>query len=120
METKILASIKKQLGIGNDVTQFDDQVTMGINMAISALTQIGIGPASGFSLESGNETWEQFVEDKTILKLVKGYIHCKTKIFFDPPANQTLLSALEKNASECEWRLRVEQETLEGGVPDEG
>lgn len=115
METKILTSIKKQLGISEEVTQFDDQIMMGINQAISALTQIGIGPTAGFSLSSGDETWAEFLGEGNSFILAKGYIYCKTKMFFDPPANQTLATLLEKQASENEWRLRVEQESLQGG-----
>ena len=115
METKILTSIKKQLGIDESVTQFDDQIMMGINQAISALTQIGIGPTGGFSLSTGNETWVEFLGEGTNFILAKGYIYCKTKMFFDPPANQTLVSLLERQASENEWRLRVELESSQGG-----
>ena len=42
MSTTILTSIKKQLGIDESNIDFDPQVIMGINMAISVLTQIGI------------------------------------------------------------------------------
>ena len=61
---KILTSIKKQIGgIDEEVTSFDDQIVMGINMAIATLTQIGIGPSSGFMLQTKTETWSDFISD---------------------------------------------------------
>ena len=109
----ILTAIKKQLGIEEAVINFDPQIMMGINMALSALTQIGIGPTFGFSLQTGNEKWTDYISDlDTNPKFinVQPYIYCKTKILFDPPANQTLLNALQRQADELEWRLRTEKE----------
>jgi hypothetical protein len=107
---KILTSIKKQLGISEEIMVFDLQIIMGINTAISALTQIGIGPTEGFLLITGNETWEDYLNEEGKFISVPMYIYCKTKLLFDPPANQTLLNMLQKQANELEWRLRTENE----------
>ena len=52
METieSILTSIKKLLGIDESYTHFDPDLIMHINSVFSVLTQIGVGPANGFSL----------------------------------------------------------------------
>ena len=110
MATKILTSIKLQLGIAESTTNFDPQIMMGINTAISALTQIGIGPTEGFLLTTGDEVWEDFLSEEGKFISVPTYIYCKTKLLFDPPANQTLLNMLQKQADELEWRLRTENE----------
>ena len=89
---KILASIKKQLGV-NDSVQFDSQIVMVINTAISALTQIGIGPAEGFLLTDEDANWTDFIGEGPSFISAQSYIYCKSKILFDPPANQTLLNA---------------------------
>jgi len=111
---KILTSIKKQIGgIDEEVTSFDDQIVMGINMAIATLTQIGIGPSSGFMLQTKTETWSDFISDlETSARFiqVQSYIYCRTKLFFDPPASQTMMNALQSLAAELEWRLKVESE----------
>ena len=106
---KILASIKKQLGV-NDSVQFDSQIVMVINTAISALTQIGIGPAEGFLLTDEDANWTDFIGEGPSFISAQSYIYCKSKILFDPPANQTLLNALQRQADELEWRLRTENE----------
>ena len=110
MATKILTSIKLQLGIAESTTNFDPQIMMGINTAISALTQIGIGPTEGFLLTTGDEVWEDYLSEEGKFISVPTYIYCKTKLLFDPPANQTLLNALQRQADELEWRLRTENE----------
>lgn len=112
MET-ILTSIKKQLGIDDSNTDFDSQVMMGINMALSVLTQIGIGPSSGFSLTNGAEKWSDYISElDTSPKyiMVQSYIYCRTKLFFDPSASQVLNKALTDTANELEWRLKVVSE----------
>ena len=106
---KILASIKKQLGV-NDSVQFDSQIIMVINTAMSALTQIGIGPAEGFLLTDEDANWTDFIGEGPSFISAQSYIYCKSKILFDPPANQTLLNALQRQADELEWRLRTEKE----------
>ena len=106
---KILASIKKQLGV-NDSDQFDYQIIMAINTAMSALTQIGIGPAEGFLLTDEDANWTDFIGEGPSFISAQSYIYCKSKILFDPPANQTLLNALQRQADELEWRLRTENE----------
>ena len=111
---KILTSIKKQIGgIDEEVTAFDDQIVMGINMAIATLTQIGIGPSSGFMLQTKNETWKDYISDlETSPRFiqVQSYIYCRTKLLFDPPASQTMFNALQSLATELEWRLKTESE----------
>ena len=53
METSILDSIKKLLGIPSEATEFDTDILIHINSVFSILTQLGVGPSSGFSLPSG-------------------------------------------------------------------
>ena len=106
---KILVSIKKQLGV-NDSDHFNSQIVMVINTAISALTQIGIGPAEGFLLTEQDTEWSDFIGEGPSFISVQSYIYCRAKILFDPPANQTLLNALQRQADELEWRLRTEKE----------
>lgn len=109
----ILTTIKKQIGIDESDPFFDSQIIVGINMAISVLNQIGIGPLNGFMLINGAETWNDYIPDlETSPRFihVQSYIYCQTKLFFDPPANQTMLKYLQDKSIELEWRLKVESE----------
>ena len=46
----ILTSIKKMLGITEEYEHFDSDLIMHINSVFMILTQLGVGPPSGFSI----------------------------------------------------------------------
>ena len=56
----ILTSIKKLLGISEDYAHFDNDVIMHINTVLMTLTQLGVGPESGFLITSDESTWADF------------------------------------------------------------
>lgn len=101
----ILTSIKKLLGIEENYTQFDVDIIMGINTAISILTQIGVGPVDGFSISDKISVWTDFVSDMRKLELLKSYIHLKVKLLFDPPASSAVIDIYNKQIQELEWRI---------------
>ena len=104
----ILTSIKKMLGIDAEYTHFDADITMHINSAFSTLTQIGVGPTDGFSIESGEETWDQFItEGGNRFSMVKSYVYLKVRLLFDPPASSAVIDAIKQQIAEYEWRLFV-------------
>ena len=43
-----------------------------------------------------------------LLNDVKTYMYLKVKLFFDPPLNSSVLSAIERQISELEFRLSVD------------
>lgn len=110
METteSILTSIKKLLGIEADYKHFDADLIMHINSVFSILTQIGVGPADGFSITGANEVWSDFIEnDSKTFSLVKSYMHLKVKLLFDPPLGSAVIESINRQISEFEWRLFV-------------
>ena len=46
----VLTSIKKMLGITEEYEHFDSDIIMHINSVFMILTQLGVGPPSGFSI----------------------------------------------------------------------
>lgn len=60
----ILISIKKLLGIDESYTHFDPDIIIHINSVFSILTQMGVGPANGFSISGKDEVWSEFIQDK--------------------------------------------------------
>ena len=52
----ILISIKKLLGIDESYTHFDPDIIIHINSVFSILTQMGVGPANGFSISGKDES----------------------------------------------------------------
>ncbi len=109
----ILVSIKKLLGIAEDDTSFDPDITMYINSALFSLTQIGIGPAEGFVIESALETWDDLINVKVINESVRSFVYVKVRLIFDPPASQTIIAAYNAAASEYEWRIKQWLERIE-------
>lgn len=103
----ILTSIKKLLGIAEDYTQFDDDIIMHINTVFLNLTQLGVGPEEGFSIEDDVASWEDFIEDNLQLQAVKSYMYLKVKLLFDPPLSSSVVESMNRMISELEWRLNV-------------
>ncbi len=114
MQESILTSIKKLLGITEEYTHFDADIIMHINSVFMILMQLGIGPADGFSISDSDSVWSDFLSDATWLELVKSYVYIKVRLIFDPPQSGTLISAMEKQASEFEWRCQEEQDFRNG------
>jgi hypothetical protein len=109
-EPSILKSVKKVLGLGTDVDEFDEDVVMHINSIFSILHQLGIGPDTGFAIEDEAGQWADFLVDDTLSNSVKTYVFLRVKLLFDPPATSFHISAMERQIQEIEWRLNVKRE----------
>lgn len=118
METSILKSIKKLLGIPEEYTVFDSDVITHINSAFSTLTQLGIGPATGFMIEDDSSEWADFLADDMQYNAVKTYIALRVRQIFDPPSTSYLISAFNDQIKELEWRLNVYREETGWVDPD--
>ena len=103
----ILTSIKKLLGIAEEYTHFDADLIMHINSVLSILTQIGVGPAEGFSIKDESSVWEDFVPENSKLELIKSYTYMKVKLLFDPPLSSSVIESMNRIISELEWRIQV-------------
>ncbi len=113
----ILDSVKKDLGIMPDYTYFDPDIIMGINSAFSILTQLGVGPSSGFSITDNTTLWSDYIPDDLHLEMVKTYVSKKTKQFFDPPSTGPIAEAHERVLKEMEWRINIAVDPkITGGV----
>ena len=106
-EESILVYVKKLLGIQSDYNHFNPDIIYGINAAFAVLTQLGVGPESGFSISDDSTKWDEFVSDTTRLSLIKPYVYLKTKMLFDPPSSNVLTDSINKTISEYEFRLNV-------------
>lgn len=103
----ILTSIKKLLGIAEDYDHFDMDLIMHINSVFLVLTQLGVGPSEGFSIEDKTAEWSEFISNPTQLQAVKSYVYLKVKLLFDPPLSSSVLEATNRMIAEYEWRLNV-------------
>lgn len=129
MNDSILNSIKKMLGITEEYEHFDQDIIAHINSAFMILTQLGVGPSSGFFITDKSATWSNFITNDgttpksrsrlrelaitqaanstTNVGMIQSYIYMKVKLLFDPPQNSFLVDSLNKSISEYEWRLNA-------------
>ena len=103
----ILNSIKKLLGIAEDYDHFDSEIIMHINSVFATLTQLGVGPEDGFSINDESEKWEDFLPEERMLHSVKSYMFMKVKLMFDPPLSSAVIECTKEQIKELEWRLQV-------------
>lgn len=104
----ILNSTKKLLGILSDYDEFDTDLIININSALMILNQLGVGPKTGFRITGSTETWEDFLGERTDLEAVKTYVYLKVKLMFDPPSSSFVLSSINEQISELEYRLLLQ------------
>lgn len=104
----ILISVKKQLGIAAEQTEFDPDIITHINSVLTTnVRQLGVGPEEGFVISGEYEMWRDFLSDNIVLESVKTYVGIKVKLIFDPPLSQAHITALKEQADELEWRISI-------------
>jgi hypothetical protein len=104
----ILGSIKKMLGIGVDDTNFDHELILHINGALNIVNQLGVGPSEGFLITDVTQNWQSFIGTRTDLEIIKTDIFLRVRLMFDPPQNSFLVSAIQKQIEEYDWRITVQ------------
>ena len=107
METSILTSIKKLLGVAEDYSEFDEDIMTHINSVFLNLTQLGVGPEEGFMIEDNTAEWVDFINDSVQLQAVKTYVYLKVKLLFDPPLSSSVTESINRMIAELEWRLNA-------------
>ncbi len=108
METSILKTIRASLGILPDFTDFDQELLVAINSALMAVSQLGIGPDGGLTIDDDTDDWDDLFDGVTNIEAVKSYISVKCKLEFDPPGTSFLMDAYNRQLTELAWRLMVE------------
>lgn len=109
MADSILNDIKKALGIAEDYTAFDQEITLHTNTAIMFAEQLGL---PSFKITGKTETWDQYLAGTTKnLEAVKTYLYLQVRLVFDPPANSFVVTAIEKQLQEYAWRINIQKET---------
>lgn len=105
----ILTSIKKMLGIAEDYTQFDMDITVLINDSLNTLHQLGVGP-EGYMISDKTNTWNDFLGDFSKYSgMVQNYVYVKVKIAFDANSmSGAVLEAHKEMMREAEWRIAAQ------------
>lgn len=114
LESSILLSIKKMLGLTSEYNVFDQDIIIYINSTLSTLTQLGVRSEEGFRISGEEETWDIYLGDSQDLENVKTYIYLKVRLLFDPPTSSFVLDSFNNQIKELEWRINVQVDR--GGV----
>lgn len=109
----ILTEIKKMLGIESEYTHFDSDIIVHINTALMTLNQLGVGPSEPAFITNESDTWENTLGGVKNIAAVKTYIYLKVRMLFDPPTSSFVMDAMNRQATELEWRLNVQIESKE-------
>jgi hypothetical protein len=117
MEESILTSTKKNLGIPEDYTAFDQDVLMHINSALATLNQIGVGPVEGFFIEDATPEWSLLLGDDPNRNMVQNWVYLKVRLAFDPPGTSFHIAAMQEQIRELEYRINTYREETEWVPP---
>lgn len=101
----ILNTVKKLIGLPVDCTDFDEDLIVDINTALSILHQIN-SELNPTPIHGEEETWDSLIISDPY-ELVKSYIHLKTQMLFDPPTSSQVSKAKEQAISELEFRIEM-------------
>lgn len=112
IDSSILRSIKKLLGIPEDDDAFDMDVIFAINSAFDRLSTLGIGPDEGFRIIDDTATWSDYLYDGKVLDSVKTYVYFKTRLVFDPPTSSFVLESMNKQIAESEFLFIVKSDSV--------
>lgn len=110
MNESIFTTIKNLLDVPADDDSFDADILTYINSAFYSLRQLGVGPKEGFVITGADQTWNEFDVNESLIGEVKTYIQQKVRLLFDPPNNSFLVSAIQENLKELEFRLNMDGE----------
>lgn len=108
MDTSILNSIKKLLGLDSEYTPFDQDIILHINAVLRVLNQLGVG-SSTFRVSSASEEWSEFLtsSDEVNLDDVITFVYLRVRLLFDPPSSGIVTDSIKATIDELTWRINV-------------
>ena len=99
----ILQCIRKTICGNFLASEFDEDILMHINSAMSSLAQIGA--CCDEVLVTAETDWDDIFEDQKVLNLVKPYVYYNVRLGFDPPANSAIEESMKIKLQELEFRI---------------
>lgn len=108
----ILKGTKKNLGLHEDLDEFDHDIITHVNTCFFTLNQLGLGPEEGFRIEDDTATWADFYDGQRNLHAIQTYVYLRVRLLFDPPGTTYHIRAIEDQIGELVYRLQVEREVL--------
>lgn len=109
LESSILSSTKKVLGLPASLTEFDEDVLQHINTAFATLWDLGV--LDTYTLvEDVDDEWVDLGFDVPTMSMIKTYTYLRVRMLFDPPSTSFGLEAAKDQIKELEYRLNSQRE----------
>lgn len=109
MELNVLNSVKSNVGIPDDVIDFDNDIILYTNLALDTLIQLGVDVTTNIDKDT---EWTNIIVNisQERISMVQSYVNISVRLIFDPPSNSTILNSLKDKINELEFRLQVKEE----------
>ena len=104
MNESVLNSIKQMLGVTPAQTDFDQDILIHINSVLNIMHQLGV-IKEWINISDTTTKWSDLSTEAERYSMMKSYMYLKVRLLFDPPLNATVISSMERQISELEWRL---------------
>lgn len=104
MVDSILESVKLDLGLTGDCTDFDTSLIGYINSVLFILWQMGITKEVK-EITDSSAVWSDVFENVKDFNLIKNYVSQKVRYAFDPPVSGSAMDSLKNILQEMETRL---------------
>lgn len=108
MTDSILNSVKEDIGIPPEDTDFDSQLIRDINTTLMVVYQLGYGD-SEFKISSAVDSWTDFAKlytGENGIDEIKTYVSNRVRQLFDPAGiTSSMNNAINEQNRELEWRI---------------
>lgn len=105
LDTSILTSIKKALGLTEDYTHFDSDIIMHINTVLFRLKSLGVTPSADLIITDYTSVWNDLLIGRTDLEAVKTYVYLNVRLLFDPPQTSFVINSFKEQIATLEWLI---------------
>lgn len=102
----VLADVRKILGGEMVPNNFDPQIIIHINTVLAISDQLSDMLAK--KVVDKDTVWEDIIPNIEENEAIKSYVGLKVKKMFDPPTSSVLMTSLDENIRELEWRIGVD------------
>lgn len=106
-DSSILTDTKAALGLADDYTDFDTELVLHINSVLAEVAQLGVGPKTGYQIESKENKWSELLGTEKRLNLVKSFVYDSVKLIFDPDQIGFVLTAKKELLQKAAFRIEV-------------
>ena len=106
LNDSILDTIKQMVTGNIEDTNFDRELIIYTNGALSIINKLGVGP-NGYKITSKENTWDEFLLGRTDLEEVKTNVYLRVRLMFDPPQNSFLVTAINDQIAESNFYIEL-------------